>query len=49
MIVAALLIMTGALIIFIPIANMIVSRHLKRQRKSKKKLNTKKAFRWKDL
>lgn len=45
MIVAALLIMTGAIIIFTPLANMIVSRHLKRKCKSKKKLNTKKAFR----
>ena len=45
MIVAALLIVTGAYILFIPLANMIVSRHLKRKCKSKKKSNTKKTFR----
>ncbi len=44
MIVAVLLIVTGALIIFIPLANVIVSSHMKRKRKSKRKLNTKKAF-----
>ena len=44
MIVAVLLIVTGALIIFIPLVNVIVSRHMRVKRKSKRKLNTKKAF-----
>lgn len=39
-----ILVGAGALIIFIPLANMIVNRHLKKKRKSNKKLNTKKAF-----